>query len=71
MTIEITSNNGWISADLIDWDGPVSNLYTAPINPHFGLMSAYQEASSSVHFNYPQYKNVRIVTDLGQGVSTI
>ena len=66
MVIEITSENDkWIRADLVDFPNPPLNLYSKSINPAFGLMSAYQDATSYVHFNFPQYRQVRIVTDLG------
>lgn len=72
MVIEITSENDkWIRADLIDGNEPPLNLYSKAINPAFSLMSAYQDAASYVQFHFPQYKRVRIVSDLGSQTTVI
>lgn len=65
MTIEITmEQDKWIRADLIDGNEK-TNLFQRSRNIQNPLLYEYQEAASHVHFNYPQYKNVRVVTDIG------
>ncbi len=66
MVIEITVDSGkWLRADLVDGGQKPFNLYHIKFHTDRPIITQYESAISSVKFNFPQYKDVRIVTDLG------